>query len=106
MRRKPLLPDQSECALNRRTRAQNLWYCRLRFAPRLMAGLGVATRNPRRGGRRYMTIRRKMVLPLALAVGALVVDEHDVDTAVTAAHQAFDLQADQVEAVVYGGTGR
>ena len=37
---------------------------------------------------------------------SVVVDEHDVDTAVTAAHQAFDLQADQVEAVVYGGTGR
>jgi len=37
---------------------------------------------------------------------SVVVDEHDVDTAVTASHQAFDLGADQVEAVVYGGTGR
>jgi aspartate kinase len=37
---------------------------------------------------------------------SVVVDEHDVDTAVTAAHQAFDLVAGQVEAVVYGGTGR
>ena len=37
---------------------------------------------------------------------SVVVDEHDVDTAVTATHQAFDLSADQVEAVVYGGTGR
>jgi aspartate kinase len=37
---------------------------------------------------------------------SVVVDEHDVDTAVTAAHQAFDLEAGQVEAVVYGGTGR
>jgi aspartate kinase len=37
---------------------------------------------------------------------SVVVDENDVDTAVTATHQAFDLGADQVEAVVYGGTGR
>ncbi|MGE5287922.1 MAG: aspartate kinase [Micromonosporaceae bacterium] len=37
---------------------------------------------------------------------SVVVDEHDVDTAVTAAHQGFDLEASQVEAVVYGGTGR
>jgi aspartate kinase len=37
---------------------------------------------------------------------SVVVDENDIDTAVTAAHQAFDLGTDQVEAVVYGGTGR
>ena len=37
---------------------------------------------------------------------SLVVDEDDVDAAVAAAHQAFDLDADEVEAVVYGGTGR
>ena len=37
---------------------------------------------------------------------SVVVDEHDVDAAVTATHRAFDLDADQVEAVVYGGTGR
>ena len=37
---------------------------------------------------------------------SVVVDEHDVDTAVTATHRAFDLDADQVEAVIYGGTGR
>jgi aspartate kinase len=37
---------------------------------------------------------------------SLVVDEDDVDAAVAAAHRAFDLDADQVEAVVYGGTGR
>jgi aspartate kinase len=37
---------------------------------------------------------------------SVVVDEHDVDTAVTAAHGAFDLESGQVEAVVYGGTGR
>jgi aspartate kinase len=36
----------------------------------------------------------------------VVVDQDDVDAAVTAAHRAFDLDADQVEAVVYGGTGR
>jgi aspartate kinase len=37
---------------------------------------------------------------------SVVVDEHDVDAAVTAAHKAFDLDAHEVEAVVYGGTGR
>ncbi len=37
---------------------------------------------------------------------SVVVDENDVDTAVTAAHHAFDLDSEQVEAVVYGGTGR
>ena len=30
----------------------------------------------------------------------------DVDRAVIATHTAFDLDADEVEAVVYGGTGR
>jgi aspartate kinase len=37
---------------------------------------------------------------------SVVVDQDDVDSAVTAAHRAFDLDSDQVEAVVYGGTGR
>jgi aspartate kinase len=37
---------------------------------------------------------------------SVVVDEHDVDAAVTAAHRAFSLDATEVEAVVYGGTGR
>ncbi|HEY6738873.1 MAG TPA: aspartate kinase [Actinopolymorphaceae bacterium] len=37
---------------------------------------------------------------------SVVVDEDDVDAAVSAAHKAFDLDADQIEAVVYGGTGR
>jgi aspartate kinase len=37
---------------------------------------------------------------------SVVVDQNDVDSAVTAAHKAFDLDADEVEAVVYGGTGR
>ncbi len=37
---------------------------------------------------------------------SVVVDELQVDLAVAAAHTAFDLNADQVEAVVYGGTGR
>jgi aspartate kinase len=37
---------------------------------------------------------------------SVVVDEQDVDMAVTAAHRAFDLDAGEVEAVVYGGTGR
>jgi aspartate kinase len=37
---------------------------------------------------------------------SVVVDQNDVDAAVTSAHKAFDLDADEVEAVVYGGTGR
>ncbi len=37
---------------------------------------------------------------------SVVVDENEVDAAVSAAHKAFDLEASEVEAVVYGGTGR
>jgi aspartate kinase len=37
---------------------------------------------------------------------SVVVDESQVDAAVAATHSAFDLDTDQVEAVVYGGTGR
>jgi aspartate kinase len=37
---------------------------------------------------------------------SVVVSQGDIDTAVTATHKAFDLEADEVEAVVYGGTGR
>ena len=37
---------------------------------------------------------------------SVIVDEGQVDAAVQAAHTAFDLDADEVEAVVYGGTGR
>jgi aspartate kinase len=37
---------------------------------------------------------------------SVVVDETDVDSAVSAAHTAFELDSDEVEAVVYGGTGR
>jgi len=37
---------------------------------------------------------------------SVVVDEAGVDAAVQAAHTAFDLDADEVEAVVYGGSGR
>jgi aspartate kinase len=37
---------------------------------------------------------------------SVVVDENEVDVAVGAAHRAFNLEADEVEAVVYGGTGR
>ncbi len=37
---------------------------------------------------------------------SVVVDENEVDVAVAAAHRAFKLEADEVEAVVYGGTGR
>jgi aspartate kinase len=36
----------------------------------------------------------------------VVVDQDEVDQAVTAAHRAFELDSEQVEAVVYGGTGR
>jgi aspartate kinase len=37
---------------------------------------------------------------------SVVVDEPQVDAAVQAAHTAFDLDSTEVEAVVYGGTGR
>jgi len=37
---------------------------------------------------------------------SVVVMENQVDAAVNAAHTAFDLGTDEVEAVVYGGTGR
>jgi aspartate kinase len=37
---------------------------------------------------------------------SVIVDENDLDPAVTAAHRAFDLDSGEVEAVVYGGTGR
>ena len=37
---------------------------------------------------------------------SVVVSQSDVDAAVVATHRAFDLEADEVEAVVYGGTGR
>jgi aspartate kinase len=37
---------------------------------------------------------------------SVVVDQNDVDAAVSSAHKAFDLDAGEVEAVVYGGTGR
>jgi aspartate kinase len=37
---------------------------------------------------------------------SVVVSQTDVDSAVYATHKAFDLEADEVEAVVYGGTGR
>ena len=37
---------------------------------------------------------------------SVVVAQDDVDLAVTATHKAFELDSDQVEAVVYGGTGR
>jgi aspartate kinase len=37
---------------------------------------------------------------------SVVVDQDEVDQAVIATHKAFELDSDQVEAVVYGGTGR
>ncbi len=37
---------------------------------------------------------------------SVIVDEAQVNDAVAAAHAAFDLDSEQVEAVVYGGTGR
>ena len=36
---------------------------------------------------------------------SVVVDEANVDAAVAATHTAFDLDSDEVEAVVYGGSG-
>jgi aspartate kinase len=37
---------------------------------------------------------------------SVIVEEDLIDPAVAAAHAAFDLESDEVEAVVYGGTGR
>ena len=37
---------------------------------------------------------------------SVVVSSADVDSAVSVTHKAFELDADEVEAVVYGGTGR
>jgi aspartate kinase len=37
---------------------------------------------------------------------SVIVDEGQVDGAVAAAHTAFDLDSTEVEAVVYGGSGR
>jgi aspartate kinase len=37
---------------------------------------------------------------------SVIVEEDQIDAAVAAAHAAFDLESDEVEAVVYGGTGR
>jgi aspartate kinase len=37
---------------------------------------------------------------------SVVVDQKDLSEAVNATHKAFELDADEVEAVVYGGTGR
>jgi len=37
---------------------------------------------------------------------SVIVEQEGVDAAVAAAHRAFDLDSDQVEAVVYGGSGR
>jgi len=37
---------------------------------------------------------------------SVVVSQGDVDVAVNATHRAFGLDADEIEAVVYGGTGR
>ena len=37
---------------------------------------------------------------------SVIVDEAQINAAVQATHTAFDLDASEVEAVVYGGTGR
>ena len=37
---------------------------------------------------------------------SVIVDEAQIDAAVQSVHTAFELDADQVEAVIYGGTGR
>jgi aspartate kinase len=36
---------------------------------------------------------------------SVIIDEDQIDSAVTAVHRAFDLDTTEVEAVVYGGTG-
>ncbi len=37
---------------------------------------------------------------------SVIIEESGIDSAVRATHSAFDLDSDEVEAVVYGGTGR
>jgi len=37
---------------------------------------------------------------------SVIVDQNGVDAAVAAAHRAFDLDGEEIEAVVYGGSGR
>ena len=46
-----------------------------------------------------------MISPSEIRI-SVIVDEGQVDTAVQATHTAFDLDSDEGEAVVYGGTGR
>ncbi len=47
----------------------------------------------------------EMISTSEIRISVIVLEKH-VDAAVNAAHQAFDLGTDEVEAVVYGGTGR
>ena len=53
---------------------------------------------------RITTDRELRHVPVHLI--SVVVDEAQVDDAVRATHTAFDLDSDEVEAVVYGGSGR
>ena len=48
----------------------------------------------------------KMINDIKARVDAIITFPSDVERAVQAAHTAFDLDADQIEAVVYGGSGR
>ena len=47
----------------------------------------------------------EMISTSEIRISVIVTEDH-VDAAVNAAHTAFDLGTDEVEAVVYGGTGR
>ena len=47
----------------------------------------------------------EMISTSEIRISVIVLEKH-VDAAVNAAHAAFDLGTDEVEAVVYGGTGR
>ena len=57
--------------------------------------------SPRSAGRR-LTVRGEEVEVVALSESAF----DGVDVAVHTTHKSFGLDADEIEAVVYGGTGR
>ena len=61
---------------------------------------GQVLRRARVGGGQH---RDDLHLEIRISV---IVDEAEIDAAVQATHTAFDLDAAEVEAVVYGGTGR
>ena len=65
---------------------------------------GVSATVLRRAGR-HAGVNIEMITTSEIRI-SVVTRADDVDTAVRAVHTAFGLDAEQVEAVVYGGTGR